>query len=195
MREEVFIDDHSLSSKKDREKSLIRLVKDFFHPYELWGRQNRNQFVMGLIITGIYFLANFMFGEYHSSWNPFAHSSNGLFSAVLICVALIIGRIAFNLATNHTSKYPWYEKYMPMMITLLGLITLVAFQNLSSNVDDVSLWINLIVLLIIFIIAAGYFVEGSSSEKVMKIWFALFGYYFSVVAFFYFLENWFYKII
>ena len=98
----------------------------------------------------------------------------------------------FNLSQK---KYPWYEKYMPMIISLLGLVTLIAIQNLSSTGDyDVSLWINIIVLLVIFIIAAGYFVEGNSNEKIIKIWFSLLGYYFSIIALFYFLDRFITKI-
>jgi hypothetical protein len=79
---------------------------------------------------------------------------------------------------------------MPSIITLLGLTTLMALQNLngSGNVDA-ALWINISFQFIVFIIAAGYFVEGTSHEKVLKIWFALLGYYFSIIVFFYLLEN------
>ena len=182
-----------LSTTARHDKFIFRLIKDFFTPYELWGRQNRNQFFVGLIITVVYFITNIIFNSAVPSRAPFMNSSNGLLAAIFICAGLIVIRFFVGLLKSTPSQYPWYEKYMPLMITLLGLTTLVALQNLDGKgYDDASLWINMVVLLVIFIIAAGYFVEGSSHERALKIWFALFGYYFSVVAFFYFLEMWLY---
>jgi uncharacterized membrane protein SirB2 len=171
---------------------IFKLAKDFFTPYEFWGRQNRNQFIVGLIITTAYFFTNIIF---HSSRAkaPFINSSNGLIAAIFICMMLIIIRFFSGVLKISHSEYPWYEKYMPSIITLLGLSTLIALQNLNGKgTDDAGLWINIVVLLVIFIIAAGYFVEGSANERALKLWFALLGYYFSVVAFFYFLEAWLY---
>jgi uncharacterized membrane protein SirB2 len=180
-----------LSLRGESEKLIVRLAKNFFTPYESWGRQNRHQFLVGLITTAGYFITNFFLGSGYMEWNPFINSSNGLLISVFICVGLILFRFTMNFTSLNYSKYPWYEKYMPMIITLLGLVTLIAFQNLDGKgADDAGLWINIVVLLIIFIIAAGYFVEGRSNERIIKIWFALFGYYLSVVAFFYFFEKW-----
>jgi uncharacterized membrane protein SirB2 len=173
-----------------RDNSFIRLVKDFFNPHELWGRQNRNQFMIGLICTAGYFLANIFFNTNNSDWNPYFNSSNGLLITVFISIGLILTRFITDIFNRSSAGYPWYEKYMAQLITLLGLVTLIALQNLSnSDTLDAALWINIIVLLVIFIIAAGYFVEGSSRERILKIWFALLGYYFSIVVFFYFLER------
>jgi hypothetical protein len=172
------------------ENIVFRLIKDFFNPHELWGRQNRKQFYVGLICTLVYFTANSLWTIKNPSWNPFVHSSNGLMIAAFLCAAhLFVAGIAdtFNI---HFSKYPWYEKYMPTIITLLGLTTLMGLQNLNSNGKlDAALWINISFLFVVFIIAAGYFVQGSSHEKVLKIWFALLGYYSSIIVFFYFMEN------
>jgi len=173
-------------------KLILKLAKDFFTPYEFWGRQNRNQFFVGLGIIAVYFIINIIF---HSTrvQAPFINSSNGLLAAIFICVMLIIVRFFTGVLKISRSGYPWYEKYMPLIITLLGLTTLIAMQNLNGKGDDdAGLWINIVVLLVIFIIAAGHFVEGSTHERAVKIWFALLGYYFSVVAFFYFLETWLY---
>ncbi len=183
-----------LSFKDGEEHHILKPVKDFFTPYELWGRQNRNQFLVGLLLVAAYFLGNFIFKNNHPAWDPFLHSSTGLLIAVFTCVGLIIVRFASALFNFTPHIYPWYEKYMPMIISLLGLITLLAIQNLSSGGSyDASLWINMIVLLVIFIIAAGYFVEGSN-EKIIKIWFSLLGYFFSVIALFYFLDAYLIKI-
>jgi len=179
-----------LPLERQQGNSIIRLVKDFFNPYELWGRQNRNQLLIGLICTVGYFLANVFFNTDQTDWNPFFNSSNGLLLTVFICTGLILARFIMNIFSQSSATYPWYEKYMPEIITLLGLVTLIAIQNLSnSDTLDAALWVNIIVLLVVFIIAAGYFVEGSSHEKILKVWFALLGYYFSVVVFFYFLET------
>lgn len=173
-------------------KFILRLAKDFFTPYEFWGRQNRNQFFVGLGITAIYFVTN-VISHSARAQAPFINSSNGLLAAIFICVVLIIVRFFAGVLKINSSKYPWYEKYMPLIIALLGLSTLLAMQNLNGKGDDdAGMWINIVVLLVIFIIAAGYFVEGSTHERALKIWFALFGYYFSVVTFFYFLETWLY---
>lgn len=180
-----------LSMRTNPGRFIIKLAKNFFTPYESWGRQNRNQFLVGLITSIVYFAANYIFGNSYIEWNPFINSSNGLISGVFICTVLVFIRFILNVSKPNSSRNPWYEQYMPMIITLLGLVTLIAFQNLDGKgADDASIWINLVVLLIIFIIAAGYFVEGRSNERVIKIWFALFGYYLSVIAFFYFLETW-----
>lgn len=177
-----------LNIRKDN--LIIRLLKDFLNPNETWGRQNRKQFLIGLACTSGYFLANTLFNTKYLDWNPFFNSSNGLLISVFICAGLILISCIADILGIGLSKHPWFEKYMPMIISLLGLTTLMALQNLnvSGNVDAV-LWINISFLLIVFIIAAGYFVEGSSYEKVLKIWFALLGYYFSVIVFFYFLED------
>jgi hypothetical protein len=173
-----------------QDNSFIRLIKDFFNPLELWGRQNRNQFLVGLICTAGYLLANILFNTDNPDWNPYFYSSDGLLITVFICLVLILAKPIKNLFIQNSSATPWYEKYMAQLITLLGLVTLIALQNLNnSDSFDAALWINIIVLLVVFIIAAGYFVEGSSHEKVLKVWFALLGYYFSVVVFFYFLET------
>ena len=173
-------------------KFIFRLAKDFFTPYEFWGRQNRNQFIVGVVTASVYFVTNIIFHSTRAR-APFINSSNGLLAAIFICVMLIIVRFFAGVLKIGSTKYPWYEKYMPTIITLLGLSTLIAMQNLNGKgTDDAGLWINIVVLLVIFIIAAGHFVEGSSNERAMKIWFALLGYYFSVVAFFYFLERWLY---
>ena len=37
-------------------KLIFRLARDFFTPHEFWGRQNRNQFIVGLIITAVYLI-------------------------------------------------------------------------------------------------------------------------------------------
>lgn len=175
---------------EEEENYLIKLIKDFFHPEELWGRQNRKQLYVGLICTVVYFAVNALITVNNPPWNPFMHSSNGLMIAALLCAAhLFISGIAdtFNI---HFSRYPWYEKYMPTIITLLGLTTLMGLQNLHSHGNlDAALWINISFLFIVFIIAAGHFVQGSSHEKVLKIWFALLGYYFSVIVFFYLMES------
>jgi hypothetical protein len=177
-----------------RDNSIIRLVKDFFNPNELWGRQNRNQFLTGLLCTAGYLLANILFNADKADWNPYFHSSNGLLITAFICIGLILYRSMTDLFNQSPSKYPWYEQYMPQIITLLGLITLIAIQNLSNmGAVDAALWVNIILLLVVFIIAAGYFVEGSSRERVLKLWFALLGYYFSVVVFFYFMEAFIYS--
>lgn len=179
-----------LSVKNHHENFIVKTAKDFFNPYESWGRQNRNQFLVGLLLVLIYFLGNLIVKTAHPAWNPFLFTSNGLLLAAFACVGLVVGRYLINFLNLNSNKYPWYEKYMPMIISLLGLITLIAIQNLSSTGDyDVSLWINIIVLLVIFIIAAGYFVEGSSSKKIIKIWFSLLGYFFSIIAVFYFLDR------
>jgi uncharacterized membrane protein SirB2 len=171
-------------------KFILKLAKDFFTPYEFWGRQNRNQFFVGLGITAVYFVTNAIFHSIRAQ-APFVNSSNGLLAAIFICLVLIIVRFFAGVLKISSSEYPWYEKYMPLIITLLGLTTLLAMQNLNGKGDDdAGMWINIVVLLVIFIIAAGHFVEGSTNERALKIWFALFGYYFSVVAFFYFLETW-----
>jgi uncharacterized membrane protein SirB2 len=173
-------------------KFIFRLAKDFFTPYEFWGRQNRNQFIVGLVTTAVYFITNIIFHSARAR-APFINSSNGLLAAIFICVLLIVVRFFSGMLKIDSSEYPWYEKYMPMIITLLGLSTLIAMQNLKGKGDDdAGLWINIVVLLVIFIIAAGHFVEGSTHERAMKLWFALLGYFFSVVAFFYFLDTWLY---
>ena len=41
-----------------QDNSFTRLIKNFFNTHELWGRQNRNQFFIGLICTAGYFLTN-----------------------------------------------------------------------------------------------------------------------------------------
>ena len=172
--------------KEDPDKLIYRLVNDFFHPYEQWGRLNRNQFLTGLACTIGYFLTNIVLRTLDMSWNPFAHSSNGLIVGAFIC----FGLVTYNVVKLGTDKFPWYETYMPKIITLLGLITLIALQNINGKgFDDIAILINIICLLTVFIIAAGYFVEGSSNEKTVKKWFSLFGYYFSVVVFFYFWET------
>jgi len=173
-----------------QENIIIKLIKDFFNPREVWGRQNRKQLFIGLISVLCYFLANLLFNERNQAWNPFQNSSNGLLIAVFINAGYILISAVFEIFEFTSSKYPWYEKFMPAIITLLGLTTLSALQNLSiSGTVNAALWINISFLLVVFIIAAGYFVEGSSHEKVLKIWFALLGYYFSVIVFFYFIEN------
>lgn len=175
---------------KDQDHLLIKLIKDFFNPYEVWGRQNRKQLYIGLICTLSYFTANAFLKVKNPEWNPFIYSSNGLLIAVFICTGhLVVSGIADTFGI-HFSKYPWYENYMPTIITLLGLTTLMGLQNLNSNGKlDAALWINISFLLVVFIIAAGHFVQGSSHEKVLKIWFALLGYYFSIIVFFYSLEK------
>jgi len=174
----------------DNDHLLIKQIKDFFNPNEVWGRQNRKQLYVGLICTIGYFIANALLKVKNPGWNPFIYSSNGLLIAVFICAGhLLVAGVAdtFNI---HFSKYPWYEKYMPTIITLLGITTLMGLQNLNSAGKlDAALWINISFLFIVFIIAAGNFVQGSSHEKVLKIWFALLGYYFSVIVFFYCLEK------
>ncbi len=171
-------------------KFIARLIRNFFTPYESWGRQNRNQFLIGLLSTFVYLLTNFVFKINLAGWNPFINSSGGLIVSVYICIALTILKILIDVINPNPLKYPWYENYMPMIITLLGLATLIAFQNLDgSGFDDAGLWINIVILLIVFILAAGYFVEGNNNEKIIKIWFALLGYYFSVITFFYFFEK------
>jgi hypothetical protein len=170
--------------------NIVRLIQDFFNPAESWGRQNRNQLFTGAVCSMLYFITNIFFRGFHPGWNPFLESSNGLITAFLGSILLGFGMFIFNLSRLSFANYPWYERYMPMIITLLGIITLAAFQNLDGQGgDDASLWINIVVLLIIFIIAAGYFIEGKSNEKIIKIWFALFGYYLSVIAFFYAAET------
>lgn len=185
------IEMRGLSIRNHLGRFVIKLVKNFFNPYESWGRQNRNQFIVGFIITVGYFISNSLLRSSYVGWNPFYNSTNGLIIAVFISLILVLARFIMGTTKLSSAEYPWYEKYMPMIITLLGLITLVAIQNLNGRgTDDAGIWINLVMLLIIFIIAAGYFVEGRSNERVIKIWFALFGYYLSVIAFFYFLETW-----
>ena len=172
------------------ESLIIRLVKDFFNPYESWGRLNRNQLLLGSLCTAGYFLSNALIKTKDPDWNPFLNSSNGLLTSVFICLSLILINLIAEIFNRNQPKHPWYERYIPTIISLLGLTTLMALQNLDSRSSlDAALWVNIIFLLIIFIIAAGYFVEGSNHEKVLKIWFALLGYYFSVVVFFYFIEN------
>ena len=179
-----------LSVKDHHENFIFKVAKDFFNPYESWGRQNRNQFLVGLLLIIIYFLGNKIFSTIHPAWNPFLYTSNGLLVAAYACIGLVIGRYIIGILNLGSKRYPWYEKYMPMIISLLGLVMLIAIQNLSSTgMYDASLWINIIVLFVIFIIAAGYFVEGSSSGKIIKIWFSLLGYFFSIIAVFYFLES------
>ena len=179
-----------LSVKNHHENFIIKALKDFFNPYESWGRQNRSQFLVGLFLVIIYFLSNAVIITPHPSWNPFVYTSNGLLIAAFACIGLVIGRYMISIFNLSSNKYPWYEKYMPMIISLLGLVTLIAIQNLSSTgVYDASLWINIIVLFVIFIIAAGYFVEGSSNEEIIKIWFSLLGYFFSIITVFYFLDR------
>ncbi|MFO7446644.1 MAG: hypothetical protein R6W90_09765 [Ignavibacteriaceae bacterium] len=171
--------------KEEPDKLIVRLIKDFFHPHEQWGRLNLNQFITGLICAAGYFLVNIFFGSLQFSQDSFINSSGGLISAVIICFGLTV--VSF-FQTKH--KYPWFEKYLPKIITLSGLITLMALQNIrGTSPDDVALLMNIIGLLILFIITTGYFVEGNSNERVIKIWFAVFGYYFSVILFFYFCEN------
>lgn len=170
---------------------ILRLVKNFFTPDELWGRQNRSQLIIGLTSIVIYLLANYLTKNENPNWNPFIYSSNGLLFVVYCCVIFTVLRIVIDTFTRSSSRSPWYERYMPIIITLLGIVTLIAFQNINgSGFDDAGLWINIVVLLIVFIIAAGHFVEGSSNERVIKMWFALLGYFFSVFSFFYFLEIW-----
>ncbi len=184
-----------LSVKNHHESFFTKAAKDFFNPFESWGRQNKNQFLVGLLLVIIYFLGNSIINTAHPAWNPFLHSSNGMLLAVFTCIGLILGRYIISLFKLNSQSYPWYEKYMPMIISLLGLITLIAIQNLSSTgFYDASLWINIIVLLVVFIIAAGYFVEGNSNEKIIKIWFSLLGYFFSIIAVFYFLDSFLNKI-
>ena len=184
-----------LSVKSHHENFIIKAVKDFFNPYESWGRQNRNQFIVGLSLVIVYFLGNSIITAAHPAWDPFMHSSVGLVLAVFASIGLILGKYIISLFKLNSQKFPWYEKYMPMIISLLGLITLIAIQNLSSTgFYDASLWINIIVLLVIFIIAAGYFIEGNSNEKIVKIWFSLLGYFFSIITVFYFLESYLTKI-
>jgi hypothetical protein len=180
----------ALSVKGHHENFIIKAIRDFFNPDESWGRQNRNQFIVGLILVIVYFLGNTIIKTIHPSWNPFLYTSNGLLLAAFACIGLVIGRYITGFFKLSSRKYPWYENYMPMIISLLGLVTLMAFQNLSgTGVYDASLWINIIVLFVIFIIAAGYFVEGSSNEKIIKIWFSLLGYFFSIIVLFYFLDR------
>jgi hypothetical protein len=179
-----------LSVKDHHENIIWKAVRDFFNPYESWGRQNRNQLLVGLFLAIVYLFGNSLITSVHPAWNPFSFSSNGLLVAVFTCVGLVILRYAFSFFKLGSNKYPWYEKYMPMIISLLGLVTLIAIQNLSSTgLYDASLWINIIVLLVIFIIAAAYFVESNSNEKIIKIWFSLLGYFFSIIAVFYFFES------
>ena len=171
-----------------QDNSFTKLIKDFFNPLELWGRQNRNQFMIGLICAAGYFLTNIIFKTDNPDLNPYFHTSSGLYITVFICIGLILSKLIRNIFAS--SKSPWYEKYMAELITLLGLVTLIALQNLNgAGTLDAALWINTIILLVVFIIAAGYFVEGSGHERVLKLWFALLGYFLSVVAFFYFLET------
>ena len=177
-------------SVKQHENFIIKAFKDFFNPYQAWGRQNRNQFIIGIFLVIIYFLSNSIITAVHPSWNPFTYTSNGLLITAFVCAGLVIGRYTASIFNFSSNKYPWYEKYMPMIISLLGLVTLMALQNLGgTGVYDASLWINISVLFVIFIIAAGYFVEGSNSEKIIKIWFSLLGYFFSVIVVFYFLDR------
>ncbi|MGE5812638.1 MAG: hypothetical protein ACM339_14105, partial [Ignavibacteria bacterium] len=118
---------------KDHDHLLIKLIKDFFNPYEVWGRQNRKQLYIGLICTLSYFTANAFLNVKNPEWNPFIYSSNGLLIAVFICTGhLLVSGIADTFGI-HFSKYPWYENYMPTIITLLGLTTLMGLQNLNSN--------------------------------------------------------------
>ena len=180
----------ALSVKGHGENFIIKGIKDFFNPYESWGRQNRNQFLVGLLLVIVYFLGNLIFNTVHPSWNPFLFTSNGLLLTAYACIGLVVGRYVISFLNLSSKRYPWYENYMPMIISLLGLVTLIAIQNLSSTgVYDASLWINIIVLFVIFIIAAGFFVEGNSNEKIIKIWFSLLGYFFSIIAVFYFLDR------
>jgi hypothetical protein len=173
-----------LNEQNDRQ--IITIVKNFFTADEQWGRLNRSQFIIGLECTITYFIINILFRDIVLSSNTFPNSSNGLLASVFICIGISI----VNFFDHIPAKYPWYEKFMPKIITLLGLITLIAVQNLDSKgIDDISLWMDIVILLVLFIIAAGYFVEGVRSERVIKIWFALLGYYFSLVAFFYLLET------
>ncbi|RPH75431.1 hypothetical protein EHM76_01680 [bacterium] len=177
-------------SVNDNPATISRLIKDFFHPYEQWGRLNRSQFITGITCTAAYFLTNIFSGLNYRGFDSFANSSNGLIASVIICWALVLGRFVSGIFNKKVSFAPWYERYMPLIITLLGLVTLIALQNLNnSGSQDAALWINIIILLVIFIITAGYFVEGSSNERVIKMWFALLGYYFSVITFFYFCET------
>jgi hypothetical protein len=179
-----------LSVKSEHESLIIKSIKDFFNPNASWGRQNRNQLIVGVLSLIAYYITNSVFKAYHPAWNPFRYSSSGLVIAVYLCIGLISIRFVMHMFHLIHNEHPWYEGYMPMIISLLGLVTLIAIQNISTiGVYDVSLWINIIVLFVIFIIAAGYFVEGNSNEKVIKIWFSLLGYYFSVIAFFYFLDR------
>ena len=180
----------ALSVKRHNENFIIKALRDFFNPYEAWGRQNRNQFIIGVFLVIIYFLSNSIITAIHPSWNPFIYTSNGLLIAAFACIGLVLGRYIVNIFNFNSNSYPWYGKYMPMIISLLGLVTLMAIQNLSgTGVYDASLWINISVLFVIFIIAAGYFIEGSNSEKIVKIWFSLLGYFFSVITVFYFLDR------
>ena len=182
-----------LSFKSHEDNFILKPIKNFFNPYELWGRQNRNQFLIGLLLVVTYILVNFIFKNNNPSWDPFLHSSFGLLVSVFVCIGLIAVRYVADIFNKN--RHPWYEKYMPMIISLLGLISLIAVQNLSStSAYDASLWINIIVLLVIFIIAAGYFIEGNSNEKIIKIWFSLLGYFLSVIAVFYFLDAYLFNI-
>jgi hypothetical protein len=169
---------------------MFKLVRNFFDYNESWGRQNRNQFLIGFICSIIYILINLVVNKLNAEWNPFLYSSNGLLFAAFICTVVFFAKIVTSIFNLHSSKFPWYEKYLPTIITLLGLITLMALQNLHGRGSfDAALWVDIVFLLTFFMIAAGYFVDGKNNEKTLKIWFSLLGYYFSVIGFFYFLEE------
>ncbi|HVO74222.1 MAG TPA: hypothetical protein VMT35_09390 [Ignavibacteriaceae bacterium] len=174
-----------LKLKEEHGDYLVTIFKNFFTPLERWGRLNRSQLIMGSECTSVYLLVNILFRNVNLNWNPFSNSSPGLMAAVLISIGITLA----NLFINPSRHFPWFEKYLPKIITIMGLITLIAIQNLNSKgIDDIGLWMNIVFLLVLFIIMAGYFVEGISSERIIKVWFSLLGYFFSVIGFFYLLE-------
>jgi hypothetical protein len=180
----------SVEISNSHEYLILKAVKDFFTPHEQWGRLNKRQFITGVICTFVYFVVNIIYTPIHREFSSFTFSSTGLMASIYVCWAILIAEFVRAIFAISSPGTPWFERYMPVIITMLGISTLTAIQNLGSiGMQDAAMWINIVILLIIFIITAGFFVETSSNERIIKRWFALLGYYFSVVVFFYFCET------
>jgi hypothetical protein len=175
---------------KSHEYLLLRTIKDFFTPHEQWGRLNKRQFITGLLCTTVYFFVNTFINSHQSEVDALVYSSSGLLFAIYTCWAILAFEIIRSAFVLSPAALPWAERYMPVIITMLGIFTLSAIQNLGTiGMQDAAMWINIVILFIVFIITAGYFVESNSNERIIKRWFALLGYYFSVIVFFYFCET------
>lgn len=180
----------SVEIRRSHEFLLLRAVKDFFTPHEQWGRLNKRQFITGLICTITYFAVNTFLSPQHREVDTLKYSSSGLLFTFYSCWALLLFELLRSAFTFISGGMPWFERYMPIIITMLGIFTLTGVQNIGSGgMQDAAMWINIVILLVVFIITAGYFIENNSNEKIVKRWFALLGYYFSVVVFFYFCET------
>jgi hypothetical protein len=180
----------SVEISRSQEYLVLKAVRDFFTPHEQWGRLNKRQFITGVICTFVYFIVNTIYSPSHREFDTFAFSSSGLVVSIYICWSILIAEFTRAIFAISSSGTPWFERYMPVIITMLGISTLTAIQNLANiGMQDAAMWINIVILFIIFIITAGFFVESSSNERIIKRWFALLGYYFSIVVFFYFCET------